>query len=183
MDTLNKFQFLKGAISHGFLLMMNFCVLLGIIMSFQLLVSPLNPLPFLNALLLGYMVIHSSILLSIQLGVQVLELIKVRSPTLLIWYYFKFDDQEIIPVPLLDPIKSKLAVIIILLILSGGIILYPIFAIYGMLHLWVRLPIIALHPSTIISYYVIFLNLVPPLLLIGAAAIILAIIMIEFKRE
>ncbi len=181
MVTLNKF--LKGAIQHGFLLMMNFCVLLGIIMSLQLLVSPLNPLPFLNVLLLGYMIIHSSILLSIQIGVQVLEIIKVRAPTLLIRYYFKFDDQETIPVPLLDPIKSKLAVIIILLILSGGILLYPIFAIYGFLHLWIRLPIIALHPSTIISYYVIFLNLVPPLLLIGAVAIILAIIMIEFKRE
>jgi len=179
--TLNKF--LKGAIEHGFLLMVNFCVLLGIIMSFQLLVSPLNPLPFLNALLLGYMVIHTSILLSIQLGVQVLEIIKVRSPTILIGYYFKFDDQEIIPVPLLDPIKSKLAVIIILLTISGGILLYPIFAVYGMLHLWVRLPIIALHPSTIISYFALFLNLVPPLLLIGAVAIILSIIMIEFKRE
>ena len=181
MVTLNKF--LKGAIEHGFLLMVNFCVLLGIIMSFQLLVSPLNPLPFLNALLLGYMVIHTSILLSIQIGVQVLEIIKVRSPTILIGYYFKFDDQEIIPVPLLDPIKSKLAVIIILLTISGGILLYPIFAIYGMLHLWVRLPIIALHPSTIISYFTLFLNLVPPLLLIGAVAIILSIIMIEFKRE
>ncbi len=181
MVTLNKF--LKGAIEHGFLLMVNFCVLLGIIMSFQLLVSPLYPLPFLNALLLGYMVIHTSILLSIQIGVQVLEIIKVRSPTILIGYYFKFDDQEIIPVPLLDPIKSKIAVIIILLTISGGILLYPIFAIYGMLHLWVRLPIIALHPSTIISYFALFLNLVPPLLLIGAMAIILSIVMIEFKRE
>ncbi len=181
MVTLNKF--LKGSIEHGFLLMVNFCVLLGIIMSFQLLVSPLYPLPFLNALLLGYMVIHTSILLSIQIGVQVLEIIKVRSPTILIGYYFKFDDQEIIPVPLLDPIKSKIAVIIILLTISGGILLYPIFAIYGMLHLWVRLPIIALHPSTIISYFALFLNLVPPLLLIGAMAIILSIVMIEFKRE
>ena len=181
MVTLNKF--LKGAIQHGFLLMVNFCVLLGIIMSLQLLVSPLNPIPFLNVLLLGYMIIHSSILLSIQIGVQVLEIIKMRSPTILIAYYFEFDDQEIIPVPLLDPIKSKLAVIIILLTITGGILLYPIFAIYGMLHLWVRLPIIALHPSTIISYFALFLNLVPPLLLIGALAIILAIIMIEFKRE
>jgi len=181
MVTLNKF--LKGAIEHGFLIMVNFCVLLGIITSFQLLVNPLNPLPLLNALLLGYMVIHSSILLSIQIGVQVLEIIKVRSPTILIGYYFKFSDQELIPVPLLDPIKSKLAVIIILLLLSGGIILYPIFAIFGMLFLWVRLPIIVLHPSTIITYFDLFLNLVPPLLLIGAAAIILSIVMIEFKRE
>ena len=176
-------QFIKGAIGHAFLLMVNFCVLLGIIMSFQLLASPTDPLPFLNVLLLGYMVIHTSILLSIQIGVQVLEIIKKRFPTVLITYYFKFSDQEPIPVPLLDPIKSKLAVIIILLIISGGIVLYPIFAIIGMLLLWVRLPIIVLHPSTIISYFVLFLNLVPPLLLIAVAVIVLSIIMIEFKRE
>jgi len=167
-------QFLKGAIGHVFLIVVNFCVLLGIIVSFQLLVSPLNPLPFLNALLLGFMVTHTSILLSIQLGVQVLEIIKIRFPTFLITYYFKFSD---------DPIKSKLAVIIILLIISGGIVLYPIFAIFGMLLLWVRLPIIVLHPSTIITYFDLFLNLVPPLLLVAVAIIILSIVMIEFKRE
>jgi len=176
-------QFLKGAIGHVFLIVVNFCVLLGIIVSFQLLVSPLNPLPFLNALLLGFMVTHTSILLSIQLGVQVLEIIKIRFPTFLITYYFKFSDQETIPIPLLDPIKSKLAVIIILLIISGGIVLYPIFAIFGMLLLWVRLPIIVLHPSTIITYFDLFLNLVPPLLLVAVAIIILSIVMIEFKRE
>ncbi|MHA1863393.1 MAG: hypothetical protein ACTSWA_06470 [Candidatus Thorarchaeota archaeon] len=176
-------QFLKGAIGHVFLIVVNFCVLLGIIVSFQLLVSPLNPLPFLNALLLGFMVAHTSILLSIQLGVQVLEIIKQRFPTFLITYYFKFSDQEAIPVPLLDPIKSKLAVIIILLIISGGIVLFPIFAIFGMLLLWVRLPIIVLHPSTIITYFDLFLNLVPPLLLVAVAIIIVSIVMIEFKRE
>ncbi|MGY5872104.1 MAG: hypothetical protein RTV72_07675 [Candidatus Thorarchaeota archaeon] len=176
-------QLLIGALGHIFLLAINFCVLLGIIMSIQLLASPLSQLPFLNALLLGFMVIHTCILLSIQLGVQVLELIKMRPPTILITYYFEFSDQETIPVPLLDPIKSKLAVVIILLIISGGIVLYPIFAVYGMLHLWVRLPIIALHPSTIINYFVLFLNLVPPILLLAVAVIVLSIVMVEFKRE
>ncbi len=176
-------QFLKGAVGHVFLLVVNFCVLVGIIMSFQLLSHPTNPLPFLNELLLGFMIVHTSILLSIQLGIQILEIIKKRFPTFLITYYFEFSDQVAIPVPLLDPIKSKLAVVIILLILSGGIILYPIFAIFGMLLLWVRLPIIVLHPSTIITYFNLFLNLVPPLLLIAVAIIVFSIVMIEFKRK
>jgi hypothetical protein len=176
-------QLLKGALGHVFLLIMNFCVLLGIIMSIHTLASPLSDLPILNALLLGFMVIHTCILLSIQLGVQVLELIKMRPPTILITYYFKFSDQETIPVPLLDPIKSRLAVLILFLTISGGIVLYPIFAAYGMLLLWVRLPIIALHPSTIISYFALFLNLVPPLLLLAVAVIVLSIVMIEFKHE
>ena len=176
-------QYLKSAVAHAFLLFLNFCVLLGIIMSVQLFASPSETLPFLNALLLGYMVTHTSILLSIQLGVQVSELLKKKWPIVLITYYFGFSDQESIPEPLLDPIKSKLAVVIILLIISGGLVLYPIFAVVGMLLLWVRIPIIVLQPSTIILYFSVFLNLVPPLLLIAVGLIVLSIIMVEFKRQ
>lgn len=176
-------QYLKGVAAHIFLLIVNFCVLLGIITSAQILVSPSTDVPFLNALLLGYMVIHTSVLLSIQLGVQVSELLKKKLPILLISYYFNFEDHESIPEPILDPIKSKLAVAIILLIISGGIVLYPIFAVVGMLLLWVRLPIIVLNPAQVITYFTIFLNLVPPLLLIAVAVIVISIIMIEFKRQ
>ena len=175
-------QYLKSAVAHALLLFANFCVLLGIIMSAQLFGAPFSDLPVLNALLLGYMITHTSILLSIQLGVQVSELLKKKRPILLITYYFGISDQESIPEPLLDPIKSKLAVVIILLILSGGIVLYPIFAIVGMLLLWVRIPIIVLQPSAIILYFSLFLNLVPPLLLIAVGLIVLSIIIIEFKR-
>lgn len=175
-------QVVKGAISHLVLLIFNFSALLGIIWSLQLFFDPENPLPLLNALVLGYMVTHTSLLLSIQLGIQVLEIIKVHSPTVLVIYYFKFSDQETIPIPLLDPTKSKLAVIILLLIISGGILLYPIFAVYGLLIIGLRLPIIAVAPSIIIDYFVIFLNYVPPLLLIALVVIVLSIVAIEFKH-
>jgi len=176
-------QYLKGAVAHAFLLFLNFCVLVGVIMSAQILLDSSSSIPFLNALLLGYMVTHTSILLSIQLGVQGSEFLKKRLPTVLITYYFGFSDQETIPEPLLDPVKSKLAVVIILLILSGGLVLYPIFAIVGMMLLWVRIPIIVLQPSTIIQYFMVFLNLVPPLLLIAVGLIVISIIMVEFKRQ
>ena len=176
-------QYLKGALAHVFMLIVNFCVLVGIIMSVQILAASFSSIPFLNALLLGYMIIHTSILLSIQLGVQGSELLKKRWPIVLIIYYFKFSDQETIPEPLLDPIESKLAVVIILLILSGGIVLYPIFAIVGIVLLWVRIPSIVLQPSTIVLYFIEFLNLVPPLLLIAVGLIVISIIIIEFKRQ
>lgn len=180
MVTMN--QVVKGAIGHLFLLLVNFAVLLGIIWSIRLLVVSGISLPLLNAIVLWYMIIHTSLLLSIQLGVQVLEIIKVRFPIILITYYFKFSDQETIPLPLLDPTKSRLAVIVLLLVISGGIVLYPLFAIYGILIIGSRLLVIAVDPSTIVDYFFIFLNYAPPLLLISLIIIILSIVLIEFKH-
>jgi hypothetical protein len=137
----------------------------------------------LNLLVLGYMVIHTCLLLSIQLGIQVLQIIKVRFPTLLIWFYFKFDNNESIPIPLLDPTKSKLAVLILLLVISGGPILYPVFAIYGFLFVWGYLTVIALDPSTLIRLFSQFLNWMPPLLAIAVLVIVVSIVMIEFRYE
>jgi len=176
---VNKYQYLKGIIEHLFLLLINFSVLVGIIESLQLF-SP--TLPILNGMVLGYMLAHTFILLSIQQGVQILELIKMRLPTILITYYFEVSDQETIKVPLFDPTKSRLAVIILLLVVTGGPILFPIFAIYGFLLVWGHLAIIALDPVRIVQYFGIFLNYAPPILLIIAAIIILSIVMIERKH-
>jgi len=122
-------------------------------------------------------------MLSVQLGIQVLEIIKVRSPTILIWYYFKFDDNESIPIPLLDPTKTKLAVLVLLLVISGGPILFPIFAFYGFLLVWGYLALIAFDPSTLIHIFAQFLNWIPPLLVIAVLIIVVSIVMIEFKHE
>ena len=176
---VTKLQYFKGAIEHLFLFLVNFSVLVGIIESLQLFVPAL---PILNAMILAYMLTHTFIFLSIQQGVQILELIRLRMPTILIGYYFEISDQETIEVPLFDPTKNKLAVIILLLIISGGPILYPIFAIYGFLLVWGHLAIIALDPTRIVQYFGIFINYAPPLLLIIAAIIIGSIVMIELKH-
>ncbi|MFW9794871.1 MAG: hypothetical protein ACFFEE_11240, partial [Candidatus Thorarchaeota archaeon] len=136
----------------------------------------------LNALLLTYMLVHTFVFLSIQLGIQVLELIKIRLPTFLPLFYFQVSDQETITVPLFDPTKSRLAVIILILVITGGPVLYPIFAVYGGLLVWGHLTIIALHPSTILRYFGIFLNYVPPLMILVAAIIVVSILMIERKH-
>ena len=176
---VTKFQFLKGAIGHLFLLLVNFSVLVGIIESLQLFTSTL---PLLNAMVLGYMLVHTFVLLSVQQGVQILEFLRLRMPTVLIMYYFQVSDQETIKVPLFDPTKNRLAVIILLLVITGGPILYPIFAIYGFLLVWGHLTIIALDPARIVQYFGIFLNFAPPLLLMIAAIIIISIVMIERRH-
>lgn len=179
----SRLRYVRGILGHIFLFIINFSVLVGIIASLQLYTeSTLPPLPILNALLLGYMLIHTFTLLSIQLGVQILELIKIRFPTILFLYYFQVSDQETIPVPLLDPTKSRLAVIILILVITGGPFLFPIFAVYGFLFAWGYLTIIGLDPSTILGYFGIVLNYVPPLMIVVAGFIILSIVMIERKH-
>ena len=176
---VSKLQYLKGAVGHLFLFLVNFSVLVGIIESLQLF-SP--TLPILNTMVLGYMLCHTFIFLTVQTGVQILELIRMRFPTILMLYYFQISDQETIKVPLFDPTKNSLAVLILLLVISGAPILYPIFAIYGFLLVWGHLTIIALDPARIVQYFGIFLNYAPPLLLIIAAVIILSIVMIERRH-
>ena len=99
-------QLLKGAILHILLLVVNFCVLVGIIVSIPLVMDSGISQSILNILLLGYMILHTSILLSIQIGIQILEITNKKLPTLLVLYYFRFSDQETIPDKILDPIKS-----------------------------------------------------------------------------
>jgi hypothetical protein len=116
------------------------------------------------------------------MGIQVLELVRIKKPTLLISYYFQFDDNEAIPIPLLDPTKSKLAVLILFLVISGGPILFPIFAIYGTLFMYEYLLIHPLNASLIIEYFGIFLNWMPPIIGIILLILILSVIIIEFRH-
>ncbi|MFW9886573.1 MAG: hypothetical protein ACFFER_00210 [Candidatus Thorarchaeota archaeon] len=170
---------LTGAIGHIVLLIINFLVFVGLVESYQILAIEL---PLLTALVLGYMVIHTTVLLSVQLGIQVLELIGIRMPTLLISYYFLFDDDEAIPLPLLDPVKSRLGVITLLLVISGGPVFYPIFAASGLLFV---LAILAQSPLTLpvlIGYFIEFINWMPPLLVLIVGIVIVSIVIIEFKH-
>ena len=176
-------KILKGIFGHLALFLVNFFVLVGIIESLQLYYDPSLTLPFLNSLVLGYILFHTLALLSVQLGVQVLELIKIRMPTFLISYYFQFSDEEVIPIPLLDPTKSRLAVLILLLVITGGPILYPIFTLYGFFIVYAYLVAIVLDPSTILNYFELFLfNFMPPILFLIVVGIILSVVIIEFKH-
>ncbi|MHA2378466.1 MAG: hypothetical protein ACXADS_04255 [Candidatus Thorarchaeota archaeon] len=172
-------QVVKGAFSHLALFVLNFLVFVGIVESFQILA---DGLPVINALILAYMLIHSVVLLSVQLGIQVLELIRIRMPTLLISYYFQFRDDETLPIPLLDPVKSRLGVIVLLLVISGGPVFYPILAVSGLLFVYAILVVIPLDLPTLVRYFVLFLNWMPPLLVVIVGIVIVSIVIIQFRH-
>ncbi len=165
--------------SHLALFAVNFFVLVGVVESFQLFAVGL---PLFNMIVLAYMLVHTSIMLSVQLGVQILELIRIRRPTFLISYYFQLENNEVIPVPLLDPTKSNLALIILLLVISGAPVFYPIFAVYGFLLTYAHIVRIALNPSMILFYFGLFLNWTPPLMLAIVCIVVISIVAIEFKH-
>jgi hypothetical protein len=128
------------------------------------------------------MLLHSVVLLSVQLGVQVLELIRIRMPTLLISYYFQFSDDETLPIPLLDPVKSRMGVVVLLLVISGGPIFYPILAASGLLFIYAILVVIPLDLPTLVRYFVMFLNWMPPLLVVIVGILIISVVIIEFRH-
>lgn len=103
-------------------------------------------------------------------------------PTFLVSYYFQLEDNEIIPVPLLDPTRSNLALIILLLVISGGPVFYPIFAIYGFLLTYAHIVTIVLNPSVIVAYFELFLNWTPPLMLLIVGIVVISIVIIEFRH-
>jgi len=169
-------RYLKGLIIHFLLLMINFFVFVGLIESLQFFTEEL---PILNALVLGFMIAHSFTLLIIQLGVQILEFLKRRAPTFLISYYFQFGDDETISVPILDPTQNRLGIIILLLVITGGPIFYPIFAGYGALVAFSLISRIGIDPVTIFER---FLAWMPPIIVIVVIIIIVSIVAIEFKH-
>ena len=176
---VSRSRIVKGFFGHLFLLLVNFSVLVGIIESLDLYNQNL---PILNFLVLSFMVIHTLALLSIQLAIQILEIIKIKMPTVLITYYFEFSDQETIPLQVLDPIRSRLGVIVLLLVVSGGVAFYPIFAVFGFLLVWGHLAIIALNPSLIVTYFSIFLNWMPPVIFLVGLIIVVSVLAIEFRH-
>jgi len=128
------------------------------------------------------MIVHTIMLLSLQLGIQVLELIRLKMPSFLISYYFRFSDEELIPLRILDPTKSKLAVIVLLLVITGGPVLYPIFAVYGFVFISGDLLIIAFDPNTILHYFTVFLNWMPPVIALIVIVTIVSVVIVEFKH-
>ena len=92
------------------------------------------------------------------------------------------EDSQTISIRLLDPTKSKLAVLVLLLIVTGGPVLFPIFAIYGFLLVYSFIAVIPLAPATILFYFGYFLNWMPPILAAIVGIIIISIVIVEFRH-
>ena len=82
------------------------------------------------SLVLVYMGCLSLILLPIQLGLGIYTFSHGQDPPFLLLVYFQYDQRDL-PSKLLDPTKSNIGVIILVILLAGGFIALPVFFAYG----------------------------------------------------
>ncbi|MHA1595482.1 MAG: hypothetical protein ACTSXJ_04430 [Candidatus Baldrarchaeia archaeon] len=85
----------------------------------------------LSDMLFLYALVICAVLLPIQAALQAISLIRLEIPPFLLTYYFQYDPDEELPHQVLDPTFSKLGVAILLMLLGGGYLAWPVFAAYG----------------------------------------------------
>jgi len=78
------------------------------------------------------------LLLPIQTGLQLDALIRYDLPPFLLSYYFQYDVDKKLPHDVLEPVKSRLGVIVLILLLAGGYVAWPFFAVYGFILIYMK---------------------------------------------
>ncbi|MFX0168702.1 MAG: hypothetical protein ACFE89_05000 [Candidatus Hodarchaeota archaeon] len=81
--------------------------------------------------LLLYSWVLTLLVLPIQAGVQIWSLLQRQSTPLLLTYYFQYDATHNLPHRFLDPVQSRIGLATVLILLIGGLIAWPIYAVYG----------------------------------------------------
>lgn len=78
------------------------------------------------------------LILPIQAGIQIWSILRLRPTPLLLLYYFQHDETRDLPHRVLDPVRSRIGLITVIILLIGGIVAWPIFSIYGAFFLIVQ---------------------------------------------
>ena len=128
-----------------------------------------------------YGIIVTLPLISIQFGIQLYSLFNREATPILLVYYFQHDADAPLPHPVLDPIKSKIGLMSLVLLLIGGLIAWPIYFLYG-IYLWYEFYFSL--PTEITPIYLRHLtervaSTIPPLLGIFLILIALSVALIE----
>ena len=128
-----------------------------------------------------YGIIVTLPLIGVQFGIQLYSLFNHESTPLLLVYYFQHDADIPLPHPILDPIKSRIGLLSLVLLLIGGLIAWPIYFVYGV-YLWYEFYFSL--PSKITPIYLRYLtervaSTIPPLLGIFLILIALSVALIE----
>jgi hypothetical protein len=71
------------------------------------------------------------LVLPIQAGVQVWSAIRLEPTPFLIIYYFQHDAVHNLPHGFLDPVRSRIGLATVVILLIGGLVAWPVYAIYG----------------------------------------------------
>ena len=141
------------------------------------------PPPSLQILILFYGSILCLFILPIQLGLGIASFIKFEDPPLLLLIYFQYDQEEL-PMDILDPTKSGIGVLVLLALLFGGYVAWPLFASYGIYYL--ILPLLVRPPFALeeIFFLVNQLSIAMGLpLIVYFFAVMIAIIIIERRHR
>jgi len=130
----NLTKLIKYAVFHAFALMMAIVPLYAITVTLPL----IFPARELFDLILLYGSAICLLLLPIQTGLQLDALIRFDSPPFLLSYYFQYDVDKKLPHDVLEPVKSRLGVLVLILLLAGGYVAWPFFTVYGFILIYMK---------------------------------------------
>jgi hypothetical protein len=77
-------------------------------------------------------------ILPIQAGVQLWSALRLSTTPFLLTYYFQYDAAHMLPHRFLDPVRSRIGLATVIVLLLGGLVAWPVYAIYGGLLLVAR---------------------------------------------
>ena len=131
---LKLMKLTKYIILHAFTFVMVVIPLYAVTVTLPLIMPPEE---FFDLVLL-YGSFLCLLLLPIQTGLQLDALIRYDLPPFLLSYYFQYDVDKKLPHDVLEPVKSRLGVIVLILLLAGGYVAWPFFAIYGFILIYMK---------------------------------------------
>jgi len=89
-------------------------------------------------LVLLYSWVLTLILLPVQAGVQLWTAAHLTATPILLTYYFQYDATRTLPHRFLDPVRSRIGLGTVVILLLGGLVAWPVYAVFGGLLLVVR---------------------------------------------
>ena len=173
---MNFKQIVYFLVSHALTYLLAYFTLYAIIL-FLPYVLPPQRLLYIPVL---YAIVILIPLISIQVGVALDELLRLKPAPILLIYYFLYDPDEDLPNPALDPIKSKIGLVTLGLLLAGGYIAWPVFFAYGLITTYdIFGKSFTLSPEFIRGYLEQVAFAIPPFLGILLLVLILSVFTIE----
>ena len=160
---LNLTKLIKYVVFHLFTFLMVIIPLYAVTITL-----PLNfPPEELFDLILLYGSAVCLLLLPIQAGLQLDALIRFDVPPFLLSYYFQYDVDKKLPHEVLEPVKSHLGVVVLILLLAGGYVAWPFFIAYGLVLVYMKFVQYELYKPENITILVDKLSRIFPSLLIA----------------
>jgi hypothetical protein len=93
-------------------------------------VVPVFPVGIVEFMLL-YAWVLTLILLPIQAGIQLWSALHLSPTPILLTYYFQYDATRTLPHRFLDPVRSRIGLGTVVILLLGGLVAWPVYTVLG----------------------------------------------------